>query len=141
MDTAVVVVREAQAAEVKDFLAQLCPSQSDPWLVNVAGRPAIFINLAPAHEADLEPEDLIELNDKLNSDKLLAVLADVAVRNVGCGELRTLVATLLERFDGLASDDLLEHWWTADELKNPALVGGRIFWPHDVRAERQEGDA
>ena len=136
MDTAVIVIHESQAHAIQEYLTRMLPTQSAPWVIEVAGIPAVFVNIVPASEADLEPQDRVELQHRLHSEQLLAVLADVAVRNVGCNELRAFVACVLEHFEGLASDDLLEHWWTVQELKNPALVGGRVFWPHQVHQSK-----
>lgn len=132
MDTAVVIVRNAEASALKLYLSRALPGQSDPWLIAGAEGPVALVNLALANGADLEPHDSNELKRRLGSEQLLAVLVDVMVRNVGCSELRAFVSRLLEHFDGLASDDLLEHWWTAEELKDPSLIGGRIFWPHET---------
>jgi len=133
MDTAIVVIRDAEADALKRHLTLTLPGQSDPWLIRGIDGPVAFVNLAPADDADLEPQELNELKRRLSSEQLLAVLIDVRIRNLGCSEVRSFVTNVLERFHGLASDDLLEHWWKADELRNPSLIGGRIFWPHEAR--------
>jgi hypothetical protein len=133
MDTAVVVIRNTELEALKAYLSHCLPGQSEPWLIEREGGPVAFVDLNPANHADLEPRDLLELTRRLASNDLLAVLVAVRVRNIGCEELRKFVVQLLDHFDGLASDDLLEHWWTAEELKDPSLINGRIFWPHETR--------
>jgi len=133
MDTAIVIIRDAETEALQGHLALALPGQSDPWLIRAMDGPIAFVNLVPAGSADLEPQELNELKRRLTSEQLLAVLIDVRIRNLGCSEVRSFVANVLEHFGGLASDDLHEHWWTAEELKNPSLIGGRIFWPHEAR--------
>jgi hypothetical protein len=132
MDTAVVVIRNAEVEAFKLHLGRVLPGQSEPWLIHGTSGPVAFVNVAVAKDADLEPQELNELERRLCSEQLLAVLVEVRVRNIGCTEVRGFITDVLERFDGLAADDLLEHWWTLEELRDPSLVSGRIFWPHET---------
>lgn len=60
------------------------------------------------------------------------MLVDVRTRNVGYAEVRGFISDVLQYFDGLASDDLREHWWTVEEMTNQSLVIGHVFWPHQA---------
>jgi hypothetical protein len=132
VDTAVVVIPEPSAQGLAKFLSERLPGQTDPWVVSLNGDAAIYVNIVPAEEADLEPEDFRLLTARFKEQQLTAVLADVAVRNVGCRELRELVVAILDRFPGLASDDTSEHWWTAEEVRTPERFNLQGFWPHEV---------
>jgi hypothetical protein len=134
MDSAVVVIPEPSTQGLATFLSERLPGQRDPWVVSLNGDAAIYVNIIPAKEADLEPEDLHLLTARFGGQKLTAVLADVAVRNVGCQELRELVVAVLDRFPGLASDDIAEHWWTAEEIRRPESFNLHRFWPHEVES-------
>ncbi len=46
--------------------------------------------------------------------------------------MRGFISDVLQYFDGLASDDLREHWWTVEEMTNQSLVIGHVFWPHQA---------
>ena len=126
-----------------EFLSERLPDQSQPWIVPLNGRAAIYINIVPAEEADLEPEDFRQLTARFGGHQLTAVMADVSVRNVGCAELRELIAAVLDRFPGLASDDVARHWWTAEEIRAPERFGLQPFWPHEVKLRIRDhlGDA
>lgn len=131
MDTAVAVIPKSQEREVREYLTRQLPNQTEPWIIEADGSPVAFVNISLANDADLDPEDLIELQRRLHSDKLIAILVDVAVRTVGINELRSFIISILEHFEGLAADDIVDHWWTIEELKAPSLVSGRLFWPHE----------
>ena len=135
MDSAVVIIPTPSALGLAAFLSERLPGQSDPWVVSLNGDTAIYVNIVPAEEADLEPEDFHLLTERFEGQQLTAVLADVAVRNVGCRELRELVVAMLSRFPGLASDDIAEHWWTAEEVQTPEKFNLQRFWPHEVLAD------
>jgi hypothetical protein len=131
MDTAVVVIRKSAVDALRGYLSARLPQQSEPWVM-VVDESRFYFNICSAEDADLEEGELPELRTRLGTEDLSALLIDVGVRNVGCEQLRAFVAAVAERFSGLASDDLHEHWWTASEIRNSNLVAGRVFWPHDV---------
>ena len=134
MDTAVAVIPKSRASGLAAFLSGRLPAQSAPWVVSLNGQAAIFLNIVSAEEADLEPTDLRQLKLRLEAEELTALLADVSVRNIGCSELRELMAEVLERFSGLASDDVAAHWWTAEEIRRPEQFDMQPFWPHEVKS-------
>lgn len=133
MDTAVVVIPKPNTQGLAEFLCERLPGPSEPWVVPLNGQAAIYLSIVPAEEADLEPEEFWQLTARLGIHQFTAVLADVAVRNVGCYELRELIAAVLDRFPGLASDDIAEHWWTAEEIRAPEKFNLQPFWPHEVK--------
>ena len=143
MDTAIIVIPKPSAHGLATFLTELLPGQSEPWIVMLNGRAAIYINIVPGEQADLEPEELLKLTERFEGQELTALAADVAIRNVGCAELRELVVAVLGRFPGLASDDIAEHWWTAEEILEPKKFGFQPFWPHEVNSRMRGhlGDA
>ncbi len=132
LDTAVAIIPKASSRDLAAFLTERLPEQAQPWVVFLDGKPAIFVNIVPAAAADLEEADLRELKTRLGSIELTALLADLAVRNVGCAEVRELIATVLDQFSGLASDDIAERWWTAEEIRTPERFNLQAFWPHEV---------
>jgi len=74
MDTAIVVIRDAEAQALKRHLALTLPGQSDPWLIRGMDGPVAFVNLAPADCADLESQELIELKRRLGSEIRLSLV-------------------------------------------------------------------
>ena len=133
MDTAVAVIPKSRSHELAAFLTKKLPEQSEPWVVILNGEAAIFVHVVPAEDADLEDSDLQELKARLQSEELTALLVEVAVRNVGCAEVRELVAAVVEHFSGVASDDVSERWWTAEEIRTPGEFNLQPFWPHETR--------
>lgn len=143
MDTAVVVIPKLSSRGLAEFLSERLPDQAEPWIVPLNGRAAVYLNIVPAEEADLGPGDFQQLSARLGGNEFIALLADVSVRNIGCAELRELITAILDRFPGLASDDVADHWWTAEEIRKPEEFGLQPFWPHEVRSSIQGycGDA
>jgi hypothetical protein len=138
MDTAIIVVRAEHLSAVRAYLSENLPVQSEPCLLHGSNGPVAFVNLEPALNADIDQDDIDELQKRLTSDDLLAILVDVRVRNVGAKEVRTFVVALLSQFHGYAADDLLEYWWTRDEILGASGAGTKPFWPHETVAQRMQ---
>lgn len=85
-----------------------------PWIYPKEGDPVLYINVL--------------------DESALTVTADVSGRSEGTTEVIAFVSGLLGEFDGVATDDFTDHFWTLEEIERGELEDGTKFF--DSRASR-----
>ncbi len=57
---------------------------------------------------------------------------DEAGKQIGAQEVHEVVGQVLERFQGVARDDLTNHLWTLDEIRSGKKINGAGFGDHEA---------
>lgn len=117
MRSVVVHFATATEREVTDYLAHRYPEQPGPgWVESVDGDPCLYIDFYADHELELEDDEIARLRSRFGGALPLSVIANVSGRHTGVAQVYDFVGGLLRRFDGLATDEYTDHYWTLGDL-------------------------
>ena len=129
MESIEVYLRNTDKAEVSLYLDSAYPGQRNPWLLWVNGDSCLYIEIYEDWgKFGVSYEYYDDIVSEFDGDPPVVVLANVSGRCHGVEPVYKFVIDLLTRFDGLASDDYINHLWTLVELKDWQLIEGQPFF-------------
>ena len=132
MRSLVVHLKDAHKRAVIDWLDSFAISQAgsnSPWLYPSASDPVLYIDFYETYEVD-EPEEMKSLVSRLAKKPSITINADVSGRHDGMSECKTFISGLLREFEGVATDDFSDHFWTLAEGEQGKTSDGMLFFDY-----------
>src|SRR5262245_46952443 len=118
MRSVCVHIRDATADEVAAVLQHTYPFEGGPpWICEFAGDPCLYIDFYHDIQHEFPLETRQKIIAAIGKEPQVSVAADVSGRHPGDEQVRTFVLTLLDRFQGIATDDYSDHCWSAEEIR------------------------
>lgn len=118
------VTRDAVRVQLSEFAS----GSGDCWVYPPGSNAALYLAFYDDLLREADPEFLEKLEASLGRLPDVSVMTDISGRIPGTTEVREFAAFLLQRFRGVASDDLASHFWTLAEIEDNVVVQGRSFF-------------
>ena len=134
MRSVIVHLKNADIEGVKDLLEGRYTAQEDQWIGWVNQDPCLYIAIYTHLLEEASEDELTGLKQRLGKLPSVSLIADISGRHHGGPQVVAFVSLLLERFEGVATDDYSDDLWTLEEIVSQALkVRGkekREFFSH-----------
>jgi hypothetical protein len=131
MRAVIVHLKDASEAEVARLLSQnYVQQEGGPWLCKTAGNVCLYIQFYYDVRIEEGSEGFERLVRDLGFTPAVSVIANVSGRHPGDEEVRSLVSTILQRYEGRAVDEFSDHCWTLQEVISGQLVQGHSFFDY-----------
>ena len=124
-------LRETTEGEVAIFLQRIYTFQTGPpWVLTLNGDPCLWIDFYRDASREFEPKDWARLVKALGCEPVVSLVVEVSGRHPGDDQVRSVIATTLGEFQGVAQDDFTTRFWTAEEVLSGYRENGHLFFDY-----------
>lgn len=130
MRSVLVHFKKARENDIKIWLnSNFCePNENGEWRLPNHTDSTLYINFYRDYETEFEPKEYSDLIKKLGMEPSASIAVDVSGKIDGIKEVNSFLMKILEKFDGLVSDDYSDHLWSLREIKDSSIVAGEKFF-------------
>jgi hypothetical protein len=126
-------LRNTDEKTLSNFLRQICPGQTSPWIVRVDGDACLHIDFYNEARHEFEADEWSALSEVLGGEPAVSLGVDVSGQHAGDQQVKEFLSAVLSKFHGVAQDDYTEHCWTLEEILSGHKEEGHTFFDYNGR--------